>query len=222
MNSYSEALKLRHPFTCLVSGPTGCGKTQFVAMLLKFQMISPMPQRIRWIYGEDQPLYDELRKLIPEIEFIHNMPAGLYESIDPSETNLVILDDQMSKIGNSPILSRLFTEGSHHRNLSVIYIVQNLFDKGSSHRTVSTNSQYVVVFKNPRDAGQIRSFGSQMFEKGLASFLPQAYADATKEPYGYLLLDFKADTPDQYRMRTKMMPDEECIVYLPNEDYKRK
>ena len=120
MDSVNESLKLRHPFTCLVSGPTGSGKTQFIAKLLKYEMITPVPQRIRWIYGEDQPLYHEMAKINPDIEFIHNMPSGLYESIDPSETNLVILDDQMSKIGHSPILIRLFTEGSHNRNLSVI------------------------------------------------------------------------------------------------------
>ncbi|KAF0141076.1 MAG: Uncharacterized protein FD143_3503, partial [Ignavibacteria bacterium] len=53
-------LKLQHPCTCLVSGPTGCGKTQFVSNLLKNNMFEPMPERIIWCYGEDQPLYHEM------------------------------------------------------------------------------------------------------------------------------------------------------------------
>jgi len=41
----------------------------------------------------------------------------------------------------------LFTKGSHHRNISEIYIVQNLFNKRKEHRTISLNSHYIVVFK---------------------------------------------------------------------------
>ena len=62
-------LKLQHPCTCLVSGPTGCGKTQFIANILKNNMFEPMPERIIWCYGEDQPLYHEMQKLMPNIEF---------------------------------------------------------------------------------------------------------------------------------------------------------
>jgi hypothetical protein len=39
----------------------------------------------------------------------------------------------------------------HHRNISVMYIVQNLFHRGKHHRTIGLNAHYMVVFKNPRD-----------------------------------------------------------------------
>ena len=206
--------KLQHPCTCLVSGPTGCGKTQFVANLLKNNMFEPMPERIIWCYGEDQPLYHEMQKLMPNIEFKKDTPTDLYDSLNPSETNLVILDDQMSKVGNSKDLSRLFTEGSHHRNLSVIYIVQNLFDQGASHRTVSRNSHYIVLFKNPRDMSQISCFGRQMYPKNKANFLPEAYAHATRKPYRYMIIDLKPDTPEEFRIRTKIFPNEVCHCYI--------
>ena len=45
----------------------------------------------------------------------------------------------------------LFTRDSHHHNLSVIYIVQNLFHQGKGSRSISLNSYYLVLFKNPRD-----------------------------------------------------------------------
>jgi hypothetical protein len=44
----------------------------------------------------------------------------------------------------------LFVEGSHHRNLSVACIMQNAFSKGKENRTMSINTQYIVLFKNPR------------------------------------------------------------------------
>ena len=57
----------QHPFTCIVAGPTGCGKTTFVARLLRnaSAMIDPPPERITWYYGEWQAAYENLN--IPDI-----------------------------------------------------------------------------------------------------------------------------------------------------------
>ena len=56
-------------------------------------------------------------------------PEDWTEAIDPTRRNLVVLDDLMQECGNDPGITKLFTQGSHHRNLSVIYIVQNLFHR---------------------------------------------------------------------------------------------
>ena len=48
-----------------------------------------------------------------------------------------------------------FSRGSHHRNLSVIYIVLNLFYQEKDSRSISLNSHYLILFKNPRDKLQI-------------------------------------------------------------------
>ena len=158
------SLKFVHPSTILVSGPTGSGKTKFVEKVIFKNMFDKMPKRILWIYREWQPIYDELRLLRSEIEFVKGLTEEHYESLNPATTNLIILDNQMSQAGDSKVLSKLFTEGSHHRNLSIIYTVQNLFDKGKSHRTVSVNTQYMVLFKNPRDKSQIDAMGGQIFQ----------------------------------------------------------
>ena len=85
----SSAFCLRHTTTCLIAGPTGCGKTQFVVRLLKSTgMIVPKPTRIVWVYGEWQPLYDELLKTMT-IEFRKNsVDPELYESFSPEVHNL--------------------------------------------------------------------------------------------------------------------------------------
>ena len=74
--------------------------------------------------------------------------------------------------------------------------MQNFFDKRL--RTITLNTHYVVFFKNPRDTSQIQHLGRQMGSKILA----HAYKDATSEPYGYLLVDLKQDTPEEIRLRT--------------------
>src|SRR5258706_1291764 len=51
---------------------------------------------------------------------------------------------------------------SHHRNVSVLYLTQNLFFKSKHSRTMSLNSHYIIVFKNPRDVTQIKTLAAQM------------------------------------------------------------
>ena len=46
---------------------------------------------------------------------------------DVNKRNLVVFDDQMIYARKDKRIVNLFTCGSHHRNLSLIYIVQNLF-----------------------------------------------------------------------------------------------
>lgn len=205
--------KLVHPSTILISGPTGCGKSQFTARLLIESMFEPMPERIMWIYSEWQPLYNELLTQL-DIDFIKGFPPNLYESISPDTTNLIILDDQMSSIGDSKTLKDLFTKGSHHRNLTVIYIVQNMYDQGRSMRTTSLNTQYQIVFKSPRDSSQVARLGATMFPNN-KRFLSAVFAEVTEEPFGYLLIDLRPETPTSARVRSHIFEGEANLVYVP-------
>ena len=44
----------------------------------------------------------------------------------------------------------------------MLYLVQNLLPKNKESRTISLNSQYMVVFKNPRDASQMSHLARQL------------------------------------------------------------
>jgi hypothetical protein len=66
----------------------------------------------------------------------------------------------------------------------------------------------MVLFKNPRDLTQVTVLSRQMFP-GCGKFLVEAFRDATKEPYRYLLNDLKPETDDRYRIRTKIFPSDE-------------
>ena len=204
-------IKLVHPSTILLSGPTGCGKTEFVGRLLREKMFDKFPNRIIWVYSYWQYFYNEFVNLV---EFTTMFDERMYDTIDPAVRNLVILDDQMSRVGDSKVPARLFTEGSHHRNISVIYIVQNLFDKGKAHRTVSLNAQYMILFKNPRDNSQIECLSRQMFPTN-SKFLVSAFRDATSSPYGYLLVDLRPESEEDIRVRTKIFPGELSDIYQP-------
>ena len=135
-----------HPFTCMISGPTGSGKTHFVSQFLKYLslMMTPAPDEVVWCYGEWQDGYKQLS----HVTFVEGLPA--VSQWNTTKRRLVILDDLMNEADER--VTQLFTKGSHHRNMSVMFIVQNLFGKNKEQRTISLNSHYLVLFKNPRDA----------------------------------------------------------------------
>jgi hypothetical protein len=48
-----------------------------------------------------------------------------------------------------------------------------------------------------------------------SKFLVEAFKDATEKPYGYLLIDLRAETLEKYRIRTNIFAGERHYVYLP-------
>lgn len=199
----------KHPFTCLVSGPTQSGKTHFTVQVLKSiaKIIKPRPTRVVWCHGQSQ-------KGLGLPDFVE-VEEGLdvVDTIEGREPTLLILDDLMQEAAEAKSISSLFTKGSHHKDLSVIMLVQNMFHQGKFMRTISLNSHYMVLFKNPRDAGQIRHLSAQLFP-GNVKFLASAYKQATSRPHGYLVLDFTQDTPDDLRVLSDILPGEEGYYYV--------
>ena len=125
----------------------------------------------------------------------------------------------MQSTSGNQLVKNFFTNG-RHLNLSVVFVSQNLFYTGKKFRTISFNSTYIVVFKNPRDQSQIRHLACQMFPSK-PKFLQLAYEDATKDPYRYLFLDFHPNSPGFARVRRNIFPcdllDDPCCLYLPKD-----
>jgi hypothetical protein len=133
------------------------------------------------------------------------------------------MENQNAHKRSADSVVKFFTQGSHHRNLTVVYIVQNLFNQDKSMRTVSLNAHYIVVFKNPRDATQLRTLAYQMYPENPAPLL-DAFKDATTAScggaatatYGYLVLDLHPTTCDALRMLTNVF-DVQPTAYVPDE-----
>lgn len=210
----------------MCAGMTGCGKSQFARRLLLSDKIQPEPAEIYWCYGEAQSsLFQELAAEMQEekphqkLYFVEGFSDEVQQRIaqEPEISKLLILDDLMVTAGSCKNVAKMFVQGSHHKNCSVLYIVQNLFDKGSQARTISLNCHYIVVFKNPRDRSQIMSLSRQMFP-GDAHVLTDAFSDATTRPYGYICLNLRATTNDCCRLQTNILPDESpTVVYVPTQ-----
>lgn len=203
-----EFPRLQHPFTMILAGPTHSGKTYFLKNLIHFkkEMFFPVPDKIVYFYGIYQPLYDEMEG----VTFVEGFPSNFRDFLGIN--TLFLLDDLMVECANDKQLTNLFTKGSHHLNLSIVFITQNFFHKGKEMRDVTLNAHYLVLFKNRRDLSQVTHLGRQLYPRHI-NFFQEVYEDATKQPYSYLLVDLKSECPEQLRLRTQILPNETQYVY---------
>jgi hypothetical protein len=112
-------------------------------------------------------------------------------------------------------VTQIFTKGSHHRNLSVVYLTQNLFHSSRHNRTINLNTHYLILFKNPRDVTQISYLARQMYPTN-PKFLIESFQDATSKAYGYLFIDLKPETEETLRVRANIFDDDDAnYAYVP-------
>lgn len=213
-----------HPFSCIISGPSNSGKSFFIKQMLEHGdiVLSQMPQNIVWFYSCWQPLYKELLNKIPYIKFMEGLPSSFEDDdlFPPNQITLAVIDDLMASAGDSDQIEKAFTQYVHHRNLSIILILQNLFFQGKKMRTIALNSKYLVLFSSPRDQMQIVTLARQMYPTNTKYFL-EVFQDATRKPHGYLLVDLAATTPETYRLRTGLFPPDWPAVYTMKKKCKK-
>ena len=104
--------RLQHPFSMLVAGGTGAGKTAFTKHLLKEGnwLIHPTPQRIIWCYAKHQPnLLKELTEIVQAIQYVQGIPSEIDSLFDQNVNNLIILDSTMDEASQDKRISQLFT-----------------------------------------------------------------------------------------------------------------
>ena len=192
-------VQLKHPFSMIVSGPSKSGKTYLTSKILQSGIIQPESEKVLWCYSQWQPMYGQMKEDGLVDKFIEGL--NYEDEIDGTTPTLLVIDDLQNEGSNNEAVAKLFMIGCHHSNLSVIFLVQNLFFQGKQCRNITTNANYVVIFKNPADKMQINRFAQKAFPGQVASFM-NLYDEICSRPHGYLLLDFTQDCHDATRIRT--------------------
>lgn len=114
---------------------------------------------------------------MPDVTFVEGIPTSFSECV--KDRKFFIINDLVQEIDGNRDVVNLFTRGSHHYNLSVIFITQNICHKGKEMREMSLNAHYLFWFKARRD---ISHLGSQLYPNKL-KFFQEVYLDATKKPF---------------------------------------
>ena len=83
-----------------------------------------------------------------------------------------------------------------------------IFLQGKGSRNISLKSDYLKLFKNPRDKLQILTLAKQMYP-GQTDFFLNQYEEAVKRPSSYLLTDLKTTSQENVRQQTNVLPNEE-------------
>lgn len=215
MEFESDSIKFKHPFSMIVAGPTSTGKTLLVFNILEnFEKLilfkNPFRQiNVLWCYNEWQDMYEK--------KFIKNNINIKYEegiSLTNDNYDIIVIDDLMRYTEKSKDLMDFFTTKSHHKKVSIIFIVQNLFFQSHKMRNITLNTMYVILTNNRQDKLQIKSLANRIYPDN-TSILIESYEEAMKlSDYGYLLIDNHPNTPSKLRLRTQIF-GEVPIIYVP-------
>ena len=216
-----DGLCIKNGTIIQVVGPSGSGKTYFTCSLLARKKMFHNPiRKIYWHAGvAEGEIGETLEKIkrVRRVKYVLGFPEGWLEQ--PKKHDAVVIDDLFEEvIKNSVEVNQLFTKIARHREVTVFFLTQNLYHQGGKHRTRNINTQYLIIFKNPRDRTVIDFVGRQAFP-GNRKFLMDVFHDATdNKPHGYLFLDFTQECPDGQRVRTDILNRYGPTIYK----YKRK
>lgn len=201
-------LKFKHPFTCLCAGSTSSGKTVWTRHLLEnWKYLIDMNKKsvnVLWCFGQNQDLYRKPIKNV-SIDYYQGIPS--LEKIQDYHPDIIVIDDLMDDLKNDNNIRDLFTRGSHHMNISIIFIVQNIFNQDKNMRTISLNAHYINIMKGIRLTQQIGILGNQIYPGKSKQFI-EVFKQATKNNFSYLLIDLHPRSPDQFRLRSRIFKHE--------------
>ena len=88
---------------------------------------------------------------------------------DLTDENCTIVIDDMALQATTDT-AQIFTVGSHHNRVNVIFICQKIFTKNDHFREMSLNATYLILFKNVRDKLQISTFAKQFLPGKMKEF----------------------------------------------------
>ena len=108
------------------------------------KMISKEINRVNYCYGEWQSEFDKMES----VEFVKGIDSVFNDKnfFKSGENTLLILDDLANELSGNPRASKLFTQGIHHKNVSIVFITQNLYKQGKSNAGHSTQQSVFGPF----------------------------------------------------------------------------
>ena len=132
--------RFKNPWSMIVSAPSSSGKTVFTKQVLNKS--DKQFENIFLLYSEWQDGY----KGCSGISFVSGMPSSLDAYLELSGPKAMLFDDMIMRADCTNFHSEATPpKPKCHINL------QNVYSQGKVMRNVHLNTEYVVLFRNPRD-----------------------------------------------------------------------
>ena len=227
-----DGTKLKAPFSMTISGPSQCGKSEFIFNLIKFREDVVTAEFKRIIYCQSNcysvknlEFFERLKQEFEPLEILQGLPdINELQLTFNNEPALLIVDDLMNDVLNSKKMVEIATIHAHNFNLSVVFVLQNFYAGGKFSTTLQRNSQYKVLFYNSADLVELRHLSSQMSNS--PKFLPLCFdylMDHFPESKSfYLLIDaHNRSAIKKFWCRSHIFPEVHKgeitpIVFFPN------
>lgn len=212
MSTSYTTMMFKTPVRFLIAAPSQSGKTTFVVNIIKNKekLFCGQIENIVYICSNRSFVPNDLLT-VNNLEIFEEMPQ--IEDIKPN-TLLVIDDQQLSSLKD---ICALFCVNSHHRNISIFFLVQNLFYSNPYMRTISLNASHIVLFKSLRDKNQVQYLARQIFPDFVNSFM-NVYKEETDKPYNYLVIDLSQTCTPICRIKTDIFSGKYFKSYALSKD----
>jgi Poxvirus A32 protein len=181
-----------------VIGPTGSGKTTSIIEFLKRKQEF---YRIIIFSGSstDEPLYNFLKKAIPDIELIDD-PDKLPDlnemnEEDKKQEKLIIFDDMINLPKKYLIKIQKWFNSARKWGFTCIALVQNYPDTPIQMRR---NSQYFWIFRL-NDNNTINQILKNHNTGDDKEAVKEAYFESTSQPKNFFMIDLTPNSPAKYR-----------------------
>ena len=139
----------------------------------------------------------------------------IIERIKEFDNSAFVIFDDMLNSDNLKSVAQLFTVHGRHLNLCLAFLTQRLFNNNEYFRQISQNSDYMCIFKNPRNSMEIRTLANQITPKTLE--LLDIYRKATKQPYSYILINLTQEGLPQLKYINNLFSNKHVVnVYVSN------
>ncbi len=204
--SYNQ-IKIDLPFSGLVVGISGSGKTQLVYHLIKHMSCFSMVYL--YVKNPQEPIYEHIASIYKDLEkksgrkmlYVSSNINDMIEpeDLDPEENNLIIMDDLLTELevkkkgvkSGQQRIRDLYTK-SRKYNGSVLYVTQSYYD---TDKLIRKASNYIFIRKVNTEQDLKRILSDYKFGVPIDQLVAM-YQYATKNPLDFFMIDMKTNKPE--------------------------
>ena len=154
-----------------------------------------MPEKIFYLYGsvvQDWMKTWNNDESNPKITFVHGLDLSVVDK--HSGSKFLVIDDLC--LSQNKELTQHFLAGSHHKNITTIYISHSIYINDDNYRMLSNNCQYMLLMNNKRQMASVSRLARSILGKEYLRIV-DAYNYNRNKQFGFVLLSFHPKVPEE-------------------------